>query len=125
MDGQAVKNKNRVYSTDQGKICPACNHPVQSCACAEQLSGSVANAGADGIIRITRETKGRKGAGVTIINGLKLNQAEMKAMAKQLKQRCGSGGAVKDGCIEIQGDHRETVQAWLQKKGFKVVLAGG
>ncbi|MGB5324101.1 MAG: stress response translation initiation inhibitor YciH [Pseudomonadales bacterium] len=116
---------NRVYSTDGGKICPGCNRPVASCACAARAANGIANNNSDGVVRVSRETKGRKGAGVTIVRGLKVNQSDLKAIAKTLKQQCGSGGTVKDGDIEIQGDHRPQVKAWLEKQGHKVVLAGG
>jgi translation initiation factor 1 len=79
----------------------------------------------DGIVRIRRETKGRKGAGVSLIEGVSLAEAELTALAKRLKQVCGSGGAIKNGLIEIQGDHREKLKAELEKQGFKVKLAGG
>jgi len=79
----------------------------------------------DGIVRIQRESKGRKGKGVTLITGVSLPPEELKKLAKTLKQKCGSGGTVKDGVIEIQGDHREILLAELQKQGWKVKLAGG
>lgn len=118
-------NKNRVYSTEQGKICPACDQPVERCKCRSRAASARANETGDGIVRIHRETKGRKGAGVSIVRGLKLDQGELKALAKTLKQRCGSGGAVKAGEIEIQGDHRDSIKAELEKQGFVVKLAGG
>lgn len=100
-----------VYSTDKGRIKetpPA--QPVKS---------------GDGTVRLRRETKGRKGSGVTLVDGLALPPAELKATAKRLKQLCGSGGSVKEGIIEIQGDHRETIKTHLEKAGHKVKLAGG
>ena len=72
-----------------------------------------------------RETKGRKGAGVTVITGIPLDGDELKALAKELKNRCGSGGTVKDGTIEIQGDHRDGVLAELARRGFTAKRAGG
>ena len=101
-----------VYSTDKGKIKPEQTEPPRSVS-------------SDGVVRIHRETKGRKGAGVTLVDGLAMNAAELKVLAKKLKQKCSSGGAIKDGLIEIQGDHREAVKALLEKDGFKVKLAGG
>ena len=83
------------------------------------------NEAADGIIRIKREKKGRKGKTVTMISGFRENYAEQKKIASELKNRCGTGGSVKDGVIIIQGDHRETVKDELTKQGFKVKLAGG
>ena len=108
-----MKNKNSrlVYSTDQGRIKtdePTNTAPVS-----------------DGIIRIRRETKGRNGKGVSVCEGFTLDDKQLKALAKQLKQLCGTGGAVKPGLIEIQGDHREKLQSALQAQGFTVKLAGG
>lgn len=113
-----------VYSTEHGKTCPECRAPVDDCRC-EDTSEQERLAGLDGIVRIRRETSGRKGKGVTTISGVPLPQAELKTLAKTLKQRCGTGGAVKDGIIEIQGDHRETLQQALTSLGYQVKLAGG
>ncbi len=112
-----------VFSTAEGKLCPRCGHKVDECICRE-LADSVVPSG-DGIVRLKRETKGRKGAGVTLITGICLNNPELKALAKELKKKCGSGGAVKDGTIELQGNVREQVQVILEKKGFKVKICGG
>jgi translation initiation factor 1 len=79
----------------------------------------------DGIVRVSRETKGRKGKGVTVITGVPLPPAELKALSRQLKQACGSGGTVKNGTIEIQGDHRDRLVAELKQRGFTVKRAGG
>ncbi len=79
----------------------------------------------DGIVRVGRETKGRKGNGVTVVTGLPLTGAEMSEMASQLKRHCGSGGTVKAGVIEIHGDHRDQVVAELHKQGYVVKRAGG
>lgn len=79
----------------------------------------------DGIIRIRRETKGRKGAGVTIIDGLALEASELKKLVKKIKQSCSSGGAIKSGSVEIQGEHREGIKALLEKAGYTVKLSGG
>ena len=79
----------------------------------------------DGVVRISRQTKGRKGSGVCLITGMDLGEAELKKLAKQLKKKCGSGGTVKPGVIEIQGDHREILVEALMKLGFKAKLSGG
>lgn len=79
----------------------------------------------DGYIRIRRETAGRNGKGVTTLAGFELPEAELQALAKQLKQLCGTGGTVKQWVIEIQGDQRDRLKAELEKRGFKVKLAGG
>ncbi len=109
-----------VYSTDQGRHCPDCGQPVQQCQCKQQniIQG-------DGIVRLSRETKGRKGKGVTLISGLALPDSELKTLAKELKQRCSTGGSVKNGVIEIQGDQRTLLQTTLQAKGYQVKLSGG
>ncbi|MDP1931484.1 MAG: translation initiation factor Sui1 [Gammaproteobacteria bacterium] len=113
---------NLVYSTASGRICPDCAKPVTGCQCRQQASGKPAP---DGIVRIRRETKGRNGKGVTLIDGLPLDAAALTALAKVLKNKCGSGGTVKDGVIEIQGDHRELVKGFLDQNGYRVKLAGG
>jgi translation initiation factor 1 len=110
-----------VYSTDQGRHCPACKQAIKQCQCGNNQQ-SVASG--DGIVRLRRETKGRKGNGVTLITGLPLVDNELKLMAKELKQRCGTGGSVKNGIIEIQGDQREILQQLLQDKGYHVKLSG-
>jgi translation initiation factor 1 len=79
----------------------------------------------DGIIRISREKKGRKGKGVTLLTGFLLPEPELKNLATKLKQICGTGGTVKSGVIEIQGDQREKLQSYLQQQGYKIKLAGG
>jgi translation initiation factor 1 len=111
-----------VYSTDQGRLCPDCAQPVAGCHC--KKAGRSAPAG-DGIVRIQRQVQGRGGKTVTVVSGLALADAELKALAKVLKQRCGTGGAIKDGAIEIQGDHRETLRGELQARGLTVKLSGG
>lgn len=110
-----------VYSTEQGRICPACGQPKNRCACRKQQT----RAHSDGIVRISRETKGRKGKGVTLIKGLSLDDAALKKMGKNLKGMCGSGGTVKNGVIEIQGDHIERVMTWLKAQGLTVKRTGG
>jgi translation initiation factor 1 len=110
-----------VYSTDGGRMCPACRQPVADCVCGKP---ALAPAG-DGLVRVSRETKGRAGKGVTLVKGLALDAAALTALAKQLKAACGSGGTVKDGVIEVQGDHCERVIEHLKKQGWAVKRAGG
>jgi translation initiation factor 1 len=110
-----------VYSTDQGRLCPQCNKAIAQCNCKSVTSPPQG----DGIVRISRETKGRKGKGVTIITGLLVDASTLKKLAKELKQKYSCGGAVKDGTIEIQGDQREKIQQTLQSKGYQVKLSGG
>jgi translation initiation factor 1 len=109
-----------VYSTDAGRMCPACRQPVAACVCKQ-----AAVPAGDGIVRVSRETKGRAGKGVTLVKGLALDAAALTELAKQLKAACGSGGTVKDGTIEIQGDHVERVIEWLRRDGRVVKRAGG
>lgn len=109
-----------VYSTDKGRICPDCRQPVAQCRCR-----SAAAPAGGGIARIQRQVQGRGGKTVTVISGLALDAPALKALAKALKQRCGSGGAVKDGAIEVQGDHRELLKAELEQRGYRVKLSGG
>jgi translation initiation factor 1 len=110
-----------VYSTEHGRMCPVCRKPVAGCLCgkAKPLPPS------DGIVRVRLETKGRKGKGVTVIAGVPAGAAELEQIGRELKQRCGSGGTVKDGVIEIQGDHRDPVMEELRKRGWTVKKAGG
>lgn len=111
-----------VYSTDHGRICPNCRRSVVQCNCRD---ASPPPPQGDGIVRVGRETKGRKGAGVTVVTGIPLSADELAKLAGELKRRCGSGGTVKDFVIEIQGDHRDTVVAELVKRGWKVKRVGG
>ncbi len=110
-----------VYSTERGKMCPGCRKPLAECVCSRKATLPVS----DGIVRIVEETKGRKGKGVTLIKGLTLDALLLAQLGKQLKIACGSGGTVKDGVIEIQGDHCERVTEALKKQGWVVKRAGG
>lgn len=112
-----------VYSTDLGRTCPRCRRSVGECRCEQRLAGK--RPSGDGIVRVGRETKGRKGKGVTVITGLALNDAELAQLATKLKKRCGSGGTVKDGVIEIQGDHRDVLVTELEGMGHRVKRSGG
>jgi len=105
------KDSRLVYSTETGRI--------------KQPREAKPAAITDGIIRISRETKGRKGKGVTLISGFDLAPSDLKALAKKLKKSCSTGGTIKDDIIEIQGDHRETIKGQLEKMGHTVKLAGG
>ena len=108
-----MKNSKLVYSTEGGKVTP------------KKAAKEKTNLPADGIIRLMRQTKGRKGKGVTIITGLPLPPAELKKMARSLKQKCGCGGAVKNETIEIQGDQRDILEQELTRQGYTVKRAGG
>ena len=109
-----------VYSTEHGKICPGCSNPVKQCTCRKQIAPI-----GDGNVRVSRETKGRKGKGVTLIKGLAMDAATLGLMSKKLKTMCGSGGTVKKGIIEIQGDHIERILDYLKEQGIKAKQAGG
>ena len=119
-----------VYSTDSGRVntCPVCGQSYKRCRC-DQSSTQQATAPAakksDGIVRIMRDRKHRGGKTVTVITGVPASSEALAALAQQLKKLCGSGGTVKDGVIEIQGDHCEKVQAKLSDLGYKVKRAGG
>jgi len=113
-----------VYSTDAGRMCPACRQPVAQCTCRAQAAAAATPHG-DGIVRVSRETKGRGGKAVTVIRGIEADAAALAACARQLKAVCGSGGTVKDGVIEVQGDHCDRVVAHLQQAGRTVKRAGG
>ncbi|MBS8240979.1 translation initiation factor Sui1 [Marinobacter lipolyticus] len=109
-----------VFSTEQGRMCPDCRNPVADCVCGQSSPPS-----GDGIVRVSRETKGHKGKGVTLVTGIPLAEKELKAFAKVLKAKCGTGGTVKDGVVEIQGDQRDILVPLLQAKGWTVKRAGG
>jgi translation initiation factor 1 len=120
-----MDNSRLVYSTETGKICPSCQKPVSECTCRKKKSISQTNIKYDGIIRIKREVKGRKGKTVTTVSAFQLADDELKSLAAQLKRKCGTGGSVKDGIIIIQGDHRDALLSELKKQGYTAKLAGG
>lgn len=122
-----------VYSTEKGRLCPDCGQAVARCDCPRVKSGGGANRNAaplknpvpkDGIVRVGRETKGRKGKGVTLILGVPVAPAELAELCTRLKKKCGSGGAVKEGVIEIQGDHRDTIVDEITAQGWTVKRIG-
>jgi translation initiation factor 1 len=110
-----------VYSTDVGRTCPVCRQRVADCRCARRA----ARPAGDGIVRVSRQTKGRGGKSVTLVHGLMLDDEPLAALAKQLRTACGAGGTVKDGVVEVQGDHVARLLAELERAGFKVKRAGG
>jgi translation initiation factor 1 len=120
-----VPNSRLVYSTEFGQICPECQKSVSKCICKKKKTKVSLKTKQDGIIRIRREVKGRKGKTVTAIYGFQFDQSNLKALAKQLKQQCGTGGSVKDDMIIIQGDHRKKLMELLEAQGHKVKLSGG
>lgn len=104
-------NSRLVYSTDSGRI--------------DEPKAAVVRPKGDGIVRVQRQTSGRKGKGVCLITGVDLDDAALEKLAAELKKKCGCGGAVKEGVIEIQGDKRDLLKQLLEAKGMKVKLAGG
>ncbi|WP_076407901.1 stress response translation initiation inhibitor YciH [Shewanella sp. UCD-KL12] len=104
-------NVSLVYSTDVGRIAPE----VET----KQIPDG------DGVVRIHKDSKGRKGKGVSVIKGLALDEKALKALAQKLKKQCGCGGTVKEFNIEVQTDNREQLKTLLEKLNYKVKLAGG
>jgi translation initiation factor 1 len=112
-----------VYSTDSGRMCPGCRQPLSACECAARAQAQ-AKPG-DGIVRVSRETKGRGGKAVTLVRGVPLDVAALAELGQRLRRACGSGGTVKAGVIEVQGDHAERVVEALKAEGYTVKRAGG
>ena len=110
-----------IYSTGVGSLCPNCLRPVRDCVCPKGAPGSAKPAA----VRVGRETKGRAGKGVTTVAGLPMSPSDIESLAAQLKRRCGSGGTVRGGVIEIQGDHRDAIVAELNKLGWPAKRSGG
>ena len=110
-----------VYSTEGGRMCPQCRHAVTACTCKTQ---ALVPAG-DGVVRVSRETQRRGCKTVTVVRGVPLPADELAALGKRLRSACGAGGTLKDGVLEVQGDHADRLLALLQAQGFKVKRAGG
>jgi translation initiation factor 1 len=124
MSGPRTPSGSRlVYSTGAGRLCPDCGQPRGTCRCGARAAAAVVRP--KGPVRVGRETQGRGGKGVTVVAGLALAPAELEQLARELKQRCGSGGTVRDGVIEIQGEHRDTVVAELARRGIEAKRSGG
>ena len=117
-----AKGTGIVYSTEHGRMCPACGKPMGECVCHPEKKTVPIG---DGIVRVGRETKGRKGKGVTVITGLPLDEQGLQKLATDLKRGCGAGGTVKGNTIEIQGDHRDLLVAELTQRGYTVKRVGG
>ena len=112
-----MKNNSKgglVYSTDAGRMCPACRLALAACIC--KAAARAAPAG-DGAVRVSRQTKGRGGKSVTLVKGLALDAIALALLGKQLRIACGCGGTVKDGVIEVQGEHCELIIETLEKLG--------
>jgi translation initiation factor 1 len=111
-----------VYSTDGGRMCPECRRVIAECVCKAVIKTL---SGGDGVVRVIRETKGRGGKSVTLVTGLALDPLALAVLGKQLRMACGSGGTVKDGVIEVQGDHCKRVIEALKKYGHSAKRTGG
>ena len=120
---QRVKRREGgiVYSSAQGRMCARCGHPVAKCRCHQKPRAETS----DGPVRVQREVKGRRGKAVTTISGLPLAGDALGVLASELKRRCATGGSVKQGVIEIQGDHRDLLIAELEGRGYTVKRSGG
>jgi translation initiation factor 1 len=117
-----MSDSKLVYSTEQGRICPSCERPQADCRC---RPASKPRPAGDGIVRVRREVKGRGGKTVTVLTGFPLDDERLRALAAELKRRCGTGGSAGSGEILIQGDHRTTLMDELQRRGIQAKLAGG
>ncbi|MEW6100829.1 MAG: hypothetical protein AB1481_00850 [Candidatus Omnitrophota bacterium] len=111
-----ITGSNLIYSTDKGSICPDCSKPNKECVCREIKRNALP--ATPGKVRIRHETVGRRNKGVTIIYGLPLSREQLEKLAKKLKSTFGTGGAVKDYTIELQGDQREKVAVELRRLGY-------
>ncbi len=113
-----------VYTSESGRVdtCPTCGKPYKQCLCSQPQQSARKK---DGIVRVMRDRKQRGGKTVTVIDGVPGSDAELTTLAQQLKKLCGSGGTLKDGVIEVQGDHCEKVIARLTELGYRVKRAGG
>jgi translation initiation factor 1 len=105
-----------VYSSELGRLCPECQQAIKSCNCDARKRETVQG---DGVVRMRRETKGRGGKTVVVITGLPLNHDQLKTLLTDLKRRCGTGGTIKDGALEIQGEHLDLLRTELVKRGYK------
>lgn len=122
MGGKREDEYRIVYSTDHGAVCPRCQKATGKCSCEADRRKVVVG---DGNVKVRRETKGRGGKTVTTISGLAMSMEQVEGLQKELKRLCGAGGAVKDGVIEIQGDHCEVILRDLARRGMSAKRAGG
>ena len=125
--GRVSRDDSRlVYSSAAGRVCPHCGLDQTRCVCRKNPRGAGRESPAgDGVVRVQREKKGRKGKTVTTVTGVPLPADELLALASDLKRSCGSGGSLKDNVIEIQGDHRDALVEALTARGYTVKRAGG
>jgi translation initiation factor 1 len=113
----ADRGTRLVYSTGTGRVCPGCGWPENDCKCSSQRDEAVPNRV---VAKLRMEKKGRGGKTVTVVDGLPRNAAFLKELSQELKRACGTGGAVVEGTVELQGDLRDRVRECLNKKGFVV-----
>jgi len=126
----ARRDKSRtVYSSEHGRICAHCGLAINRCQCRANPRGgaarSITNPDGDGVVRVSRSSRGRGGKTVTLAEGIQLPPAELQTLARDLKRQCGTGGALKDDTVEIQGDQRDAVREALEARGFRVKFKGG
>ena len=114
-----------VYSTEGGRMCPACRQPLAACVCASVAAQAAWQRRGDGIVRVGRETHGRGGKVVTVVRGVDGDATVLAALGKRLRTACGSGGTVRDDVLEVQGDHRDRIVELLTREGYMVKRAGG
>lgn len=110
-----------VYSTDTGRLCPDCGCALAACTCKAAARSAVVG---DGAVRVQLSTRGRGGKSVTAVRGVALDAPALAVLGKQLRAACGAGGTVKDGVIEVQGEHVELVLGLLLKQGYKAKKGG-
>lgn len=118
---KSSKSTGLVYSTESGRMCPECRHALGECTCKGGQSAAILG---DGQVRVSRQTKGRGGKCVTVVKGVALDATALAALGKQLRTACGSGGTVKDGVIEVQGEHCDQVMAVLVNLGHQPKRVG-
>jgi len=118
-------NNSRLVYNSESSTCPGCHKPLRKCNCRLVQDKGNPRKIVDPPIRISKESKGRKGKGATLISGFDMKEADLKTLAKKLKVLCSSGGTVKNGVIEVQGDHRDQIKQELEKQFKNVKLAGG
>lgn len=111
-----------VYSTETGRTCPECRMALAQCTCKAKARSAAVG---DGVVKVSRQTKGRGGKSVTLVTGLALDPDALAVLGKQMRTACGCGGTVKDGVIEVQGDHCEKVMEALKKQGYQPKRVGG
>lgn len=111
-----------MYTTELGRICPNCGKPLEKCVCSSKKTN---RPDADGVVRVGLEKKGRAGKTVTVVTGLQGSDDGLRDLVSEMKRKCGTGGTLKDGIVEIQGDHRDTLVALLKAKGLRNVKKVG